>query len=120
MIRRFLQKIGICIGFMAKLLGVYEGLQLAISLGFKAIELNIDSQLVKVINFNINSSSIGMSLISKIKTLISHDKYVIVKHVHMEANSCADALVKNDIKLQEEYLLFDVCPFVNTFLKVIC
>lgn len=85
---------------MAKLWGVYDDIQLAIRLRLKTIEINIDSYLlVKAINSDGNCSSIRKSLITKIKSMISHDKEFLVKHAHREVNSCADALAKNDIEL---------------------
>lgn len=65
-----------------------------------------------------NCSSIRKNLITKIKSLVFHDKGFLIKHVHKEANSCGDALANNGIELQEEFCLFDACPpFINHFFE---
>lgn len=106
---------------MAKLWGVYDNIQLVIRLRFKTIEINIDSHLVvKAINSKHNCSSIGNSLITKIKSMISHDKEFLVKHVHREVNSCANVLAKNDIERKSIVYLMCVLLLLITSLKVTC
>jgi ribonuclease HI len=57
----FAKCVGLCSAFIAKLWGVVEGLRFAHRLGFKKVELNIDSEaVVRVVN-NGTSSSVSVS-----------------------------------------------------------
>jgi hypothetical protein len=70
----FAKCVGLCSAFIAELWGVVEGLRLSHRLGFKKVEVNIDSEaVVHVVNNGISSSVMGYSLLQRIRNLLSMD-----------------------------------------------
>ncbi|PNY10193.1 ribonuclease H [Trifolium pratense] len=104
----FAKNLGICSAYVAEQWGVYAGFRLARRLGFKAVELNVDSLLVaNVLNSNQCSSR---ALVAKIRSLIAMDWEVVVKHSYREANRCADALASYGATLEDGFCFYETCP----------
>jgi hypothetical protein len=67
----FAKCVGLCSAFVAELWGVVEGLRYAYHLGFRQIELNIDSvAVVQAIKSGKSKSMMGNSLLKQIKRLL--------------------------------------------------
>ncbi|KAK2365828.1 heat shock 70 kDa protein [Trifolium repens] len=107
----FAKCVGLCSAFIAELWGVVEGLRLAHRLGFKKVELNIDSEaVVHVVNNGISSSVMGYSLLQRIRNLLSMDWTVEMKHTYREANKCADGMANLGCTLRYDVIYFNSCP----------
>jgi ribonuclease HI len=92
----FAKGVGDCNPFIVELWGVFEGLLLAWCLGFRKIELHIDSvAVVQVISTGKLSSKSRWSLVLNIQKLLDLEWEVKIAHVYREANQCADALAGN-------------------------
>jgi hypothetical protein len=76
-------------------------------LGFGAIEVNVDSFLVaNIINNNKEGSLMGRVLVNKIRSFITLDWEVVVRHIYCEANQCVDALANLGCSLNSEMCIF--------------
>jgi ribonuclease HI len=107
----FAKCVGLCSAFIAELWGVVEGLRLAHRLGFKKVELNIDSEaVVHVVNNGISSSVMGYSLLQRIRNLLSMDWTVEMKHTYREANKCAHGMTNLGCTLRYDVIYFNSCP----------
>jgi ribonuclease HI len=107
----FAKGIGDCSPFIAELWGVFEGLSLAWRLGFRKIELHIDSvAVVQVISTGKLSSKTGWSLVMNIQKLLDLEWEVKIAHVYREANQCADALATAGCQLDREIIFYEDCP----------
>jgi hypothetical protein len=70
----FAKCVGICSAFVAELWGVYEGLRYAYRLGFRMVELHIDSEaVVRVLTKRSSLSSVGSSLLKQIWHMLERD-----------------------------------------------
>jgi ribonuclease HI len=106
----FAKCVGLCSAFIAKLWGVVEGLRFAHCLGFKKVELNIDSEaVVRVVNNGTSSSVMGYSLLKRIRTLLAMDWTVEITHMYCEANKCADGMANLGCSLSYDVMYFDSC-----------
>lgn len=92
----FSLKMGIVTNNMAKLEAVRQGLLLAWQLGFRFIQLELDSTVVLSWLTDKTSSypPYVMSLIYDCRSLMEQDWEVQAHHIYHEANGCADALAK--------------------------
>ncbi|MCH79377.1 putative non-LTR retroelement reverse transcriptase [Trifolium medium] len=107
----FAKSIGICNAFIAELWGVFEGLKYARSLGYNAIDLNVDSMIVvQAIRTGKTRSILGHNLVKNIMRLMRLDWDVTINHVYREANYCVDALANFGCSLDSSIMVFDVCP----------
>jgi ribonuclease HI len=107
----FAKSIGHCSAFIAELWGVFEGLKYARSLGYTAIDLNVDSLIVaQAIQTGRSRSIMGHSLVKHIRQLMCLDWEVTVSHAFRESNYCADALANYGCSLDSSIVYFDVCP----------
>lgn len=89
----FSKNLGLCNAYVAELWGVLEGLQLALSHGYRRVEVAVDSKVVaNHINSRSQGSLEGWRLLNKIHSLVSEDWDIVVYHNYREANICADAL----------------------------
>ncbi|GAU25543.1 hypothetical protein TSUD_259770 [Trifolium subterraneum] len=103
--------VGMCNAFVAELWGVLEGLRFVRNMGFRKVELCIDSQfVVQVIKNGCVQSSMGVSLLKQIWRLLDLDWNVEVSHTYREANNCADALAMLGCSLGYEITTFEACP----------
>jgi ribonuclease HI len=81
----FAKHIGTCSAFTAELWGVLEGLSYAWSMGFKLVELDVDSvAVVKVIKTGVTTSVAGVSLIKSIRRLLEQGWEVKITHSYRE------------------------------------
>jgi ribonuclease HI len=107
----FAKGVGLCSAFVAELWGVYEGLRQVYRLGFRKVELNIDSEaVVRVLKRGSSSSSSGCSLLKRIWKLLEEDWLVEISHTYREANKCADALANIGCSLVSNCVFYDRCP----------
>ncbi|KAK2425118.1 Polynucleotidyl transferase, ribonuclease H superfamily protein [Trifolium repens] len=97
--------VGLCKG------GVYEGLRQAYRLGFRKVELNIDSEVVvRVLMKGSSTSASGCSLLKRIWNLLKEDWLIEVSHTYREANKCVDALANIGCTLAAKCVFYDRCP----------
>ena len=103
----FSLNMGIASNNIAKLGVVHQGLILAWNLGFRFINLEIDSMTVlSQLTTNKDISPDAIPLISNCKNLMERDWTVQVYHIFHEANGCADALEKRGHLLE----VYGTCP----------
>ncbi|GAU38380.1 hypothetical protein TSUD_147480 [Trifolium subterraneum] len=108
-IRGFSKFLGTCSAYVAELWGVLEGLKYNWSLGFRKVELNVDSVAVaKVIKEGGTASNMGYSLVKEIHRLVSFEWEVKIFHSYRETNRCADTLANMGYSLEENIVFFDV------------
>jgi hypothetical protein len=85
-------------------------LRFAHRLGFKKVELNIDSEaVVRVVNNGTSSSVMSYFLLKRIRTLLAMDWTVEVTHMYCEANKCADGMANLGCSLSYDVMYFDSC-----------
>jgi ribonuclease HI len=97
--------------FNGKVWGVLEGLKLVRKLGFRKVELHIDSiAVVQVVKERRLKSSLDVALAKQIWTLLDSEWCVEIAHSYREANKCADALTNLWSSLKREIIVFDDCP----------
>jgi ribonuclease HI len=107
----FAKGVGLCSAFVAELWGVFEGLSLAYRLGFRNVELEVDSEtVVCVIKTGCLKSNGGYSLLKRIKQLMAKDWRVEVSHIYREANKCADAMANIGCLQDFHFEFYDCCP----------
>jgi ribonuclease HI len=107
----FAKGIGLCSAFVAELWGVYEGLKLVYRLGFKNVELEVDSEaVVGVIKSGCTMSYGGSTLLKRIWKLLEKDWKVEISHVYREANNCADALANIGCSHAFNFEFYACCP----------
>ncbi|GAU36430.1 hypothetical protein TSUD_19650 [Trifolium subterraneum] len=101
----FAKGVGVCTAFVAELF-LY-----ARSLGFTAVESNIDSiVVVSAIKNGRKSSSIGKSLVKQIRRSLELDWDIKIVHVYRESNKCVDALANIGCTLDCEVIHYDSFP----------
>lgn len=90
--------IGVCNIYIVGFWGVYEGLHLATSMGFRCIYFNVDAQqVVTDINTNNASNIMDRKLLPKIRSFFHQDSDFKITHVYRETNLYTDALDKNGL-----------------------
>ncbi|CAK8577384.1 unnamed protein product [Lathyrus sativus] len=95
---------------MAELWGLFEGIKLASMLGFKKVEVNVDSNLV------VNAVERGgaymresLAIIRQIQRM-TFFKEVRLVHSYKEANRCVNALVNTGCSFSPSFVVFDSMP----------
>ena len=108
----FSLKMGIATKNMAELELVRQGLLLAWELGFRFIQLELDSVTVLSWITDITSSySLDvMSLICDCRSLMEQDWEVEACYIYREANGCANALAKQGTHQQQLLSIYTTCP----------
>jgi ribonuclease HI len=107
----FAKGVGLCSAFAAELWGVLEGLTQVYRMGFRKVELEIDSEaVVSVLKNGCSKSSSGCSLLKRIWHLLAKDWVVEISHIYREANHCADALANLGCSHDSHLRVFDSCP----------
>ena len=88
--------VGLATNNMVELATVRQGLAMAWTMGFKYIQLELDSKVVLtwLTNHNVSYPTNMMPLICDCRSLLDQDWEVRVQHMYHEANECADALAK--------------------------
>jgi ribonuclease HI len=113
----FSKFIGNCSAYVAELWGVLEGLKYAWNLGFRRVELHIDSQIVvKIIQEETRVSSSCWSLLRRIRQLLVLDWEVRIQHSYREANKCADMLANIGCDSGGPLIYYESCPTPLSFL----
>jgi ribonuclease HI len=80
-------------------------------LGFKKVELNIDSAtVVGVIKKGKDNSLSVSSLLNQIWRMMDLDWQVEISHMYREANKCADALANIGCSTGYEIMYYETCP----------
>ena len=111
-IRGYSRSIGYTTSVMAELWALRDGLSLAIQLGIRNLEVELDAKVIVEMLNNANSSNKKFSpLLLDYRALIASLSQVQVAHVFREANRCADYLAKNGCYMREDFVIFDVSPF---------
>jgi hypothetical protein len=96
---------------VAEFWDVLEGLRYVYRLGFRKVEVNIDSAaMVQVVCNRQLHSSLGNALVKQIWLLLEKDWCVEILHVYREANKCADALANIGYTLDYEIEFYEDCP----------
>jgi ribonuclease HI len=107
----FSKGLGSCSAYVAELWGVFEGLKLARSNGYRKVELHIDSSsVVSSISRDQGGNVVGPTLLHNIRRLIDQDWEVQVRHSFREANACADALANMACDSGFSLTLYEQCP----------
>ena len=87
----FTFRVGISNSLLAELWRIYHGLLLCWSRGFRRVELESDSLVaVKKVQSIQDVTGQYVGLLSAIQELLSRDWHCSIRHVHREANACAD------------------------------
>jgi ribonuclease HI len=88
-----------------------EGLKYAWQLGFRLVELHIDSQVVvKIIQECGATSSSCWSLVCRIRQLLERDWKIKIQHSYRETNKCVDMLANIKCDSREHLLYYESCP----------
>jgi ribonuclease HI len=96
---------------VAELWGVYEGLRQVYKMGFRKVEVEVDSEtVVQVIKSGCSKSLKGSSLIKRICQLLAKDWSVDITHIYREANKCADAMANLGCARDFVFEFFVSCP----------
>jgi ribonuclease HI len=107
----FAKGVGDCSAFVAELWGVYEGLRQVYKMGFRKVEVEVDSEtVVQVIKSGCSKSPKGSSLIKRICQLLAKDWSVDITHIYREANKCADAMANLGCARDFVVEFFVSCP----------
>ncbi|CAJ2653650.1 unnamed protein product [Trifolium pratense] len=107
----FAKGLGACSVEMAELWGAWEGLQYTWNLGFRRVELHLDSMVV--VNMLVKKKGghpEGWSLCKKILRILQFDWEVKIRHTYREANLCADALANIGCGLGDTVIFYESCP----------
>ena len=96
---------------MAELWALRDGLSLAIQLGIRNLEVELDAKVIVEMLNNANSSNKKFSpLLLDCRSLMASLTQVRVAHVLREANRCANYLAKNGCYMREDFVIFYVYP----------
>jgi ribonuclease HI len=107
----FAKHLGKCTAYVAEMWGVMEGLQYAWKLGYKKVEINVDSLVVvQVLKNGSTCSAMGLALVKKIQRLMQLEWDITISHSYREANYCADALANMGCFIDGNTVFFEECP----------
>ena len=97
---------------MAELDVVRQGLAMAWTMGFKYIQVELNSQVVLtwLTNHNMSYPPNMMPLICDCRILLDRDWEVRVQHIYCEANGCANALAKRGTHQLYLLTVYSTCP----------
>ena len=103
---------GLATNNMIELAAVRQGLAMAWNMGFKFLQLELDSKVVLtwLTNNNMNYPTNMMSLICDCRNLLKQKWEVCMQHVYREANGCADALAKQGTRQRNLLSVYSDCP----------
>ena len=106
--------VGLTTNDMAKLAVVRQGLAMAWNMGFKFLQLELDSNVVLtwLTNNNMSYPTNMMPLICDCRNLLDHEWEGHVQYVYHEANGCADALAKQGTRQRDLVSVDSECPSV--------
>lgn len=96
---------------MAELWALRDDLNLAIQLGIRWLEVELDAKVIVEMLNNANSANIKFSpLLFYCRSLIARFTQVRVAHVYREVNRCSDFLAKKRCCMREDFVIFEVSP----------
>ncbi|KAL4298891.1 hypothetical protein AHAS_Ahas17G0046200 [Arachis hypogaea] len=107
----FSRNLGVCSAHLAELWGVYTGLEIAWTMGFRRIWLDCDSSAVvnSVKNPSLKRNS-GSVLYYRISELLDRGWQVRIEHVYREANGCADFLANLGAAQEQSLMVWNSPP----------
>ena len=87
---------GLATNNMVELAAVRQGLEMAWNMGYKFLQLELDSKVVLswLTNYNVNYPTNMLPLICDCRNLLHQEWEAHVQHVYHEANRCVDVLAK--------------------------
>ncbi|XP_016178430.1 uncharacterized protein LOC107620837 [Arachis ipaensis] len=89
----FTRNLGVCSAYMAELWGLYLGLEMAWTLGFRKVKIEIDSQaVINSVTQNRKFLDDGSMLYCRIQELMERNWTINMVHTYRETNACADWL----------------------------
>ncbi|GLT77990.1 hypothetical protein SLA2020_495420, partial [Shorea laevis] len=95
----------------AEFWGIKLGLELALRLGFRKLEIEADSLLaINAINGVFTPNATHKPLITCCRSLIPRFDEVMLTHIYREANGVADTLAKHGASMEEHFVTFDSVP----------
>ena len=114
-ISRFVANLGHCSAMVAEIWGAWYALQFAWKRNVKKLILELDSLLVvQLIKNGPKSINVAISIIMKIRRMLSFAWKVRIQHVMREGNRAADALTNIRVRMQLGYHELDCAP-TNVF-----
>ena len=100
---------------MTELAAIRQSLAMAWNMGFKYIQLELDSKVV-LTNHNASYSTNMMPLICDCRSHLDQDWEMRAKHIYREANECADTLAKRRTHQRNLLFVYSNYPsFVNLY-----
>ena len=106
-VKGFLRLIGFTTSIISELWALKDGLSLAIQLGFYQLEVELNAMvIVDLINSDKNPNRDYSPLLYDCRSLLARLPQVRVSHVFVEANKCADLLVKRGCSMREDFVIF--------------
>ena len=116
-VKGFSRSLGTGTSMLAECWALRDGLFLAIQLGIRNLEVELDAKVVvDLINSNSQTNAAYTTLLVDCRLLLSQIPHAKVSHVFQEANRSADALARNGSTMEEEFCIFDLAPnFINEF-----
>ena len=110
-IREFSRSIGYMTSVLAELWALRDGLTLAIQLGIRCLEVELDAKvIVEMLNNADSSNKKFSSLLLDCRSLIASLTQDRVTHVYREVNRYVDFLAKKGCCMREDFVIFDVYP----------
>ena len=114
----FARKIGITTSFFAELWALRDGLNLCISRGIAAVEVELDAKAIVDVVINPKYSNICAFVpMDDCRHLIKQFPQICFKHCYREANRCADALARMGGLQDADFIVFESPPVdISSFL----
>ncbi|KAK9983039.1 hypothetical protein SO802_032564 [Lithocarpus litseifolius] len=110
-IKGYSRSIGYTTSVMAILWALRDGLYLAIQLGIRNLEVELDAKVIVEMLNNVDSSNKNFSpLLLDCRSLMASLTQFRVAHVFREAKRCTDYLAKNGCYTREDFVIFDISP----------
>ncbi|KAF7811558.1 ribonuclease H [Senna tora] len=107
----FSRNLGSCSITWAELHGIFDGLDLLSSRGFKTIELDSDSSTaIALLTSVVDESHPCYPLIHHIKRMLERHWVVVLKHVYRESNKVADFMARMGHSLPLCFHVFESVP----------
>ncbi|KAF7822209.1 ribonuclease H [Senna tora] len=110
-IKGFTRRIGMSNPVFAELWSIAEGLQLAWESGFRRVILENDYQeAIKCLQINPHVNPWSHPAVNIVKSLLSKDWELKIKHIPRSANKCADLLAKSSLSCNSKSVILDCIP----------
>ncbi|KAK9285069.1 hypothetical protein L1049_024254 [Liquidambar formosana] len=110
-LKGFYRHIGRTTSVCAELWAIRDGLQLAWSMGYCHVILQLDAQIViSLLTQQMASTPWHLTLVTDCKSLLQRDWQVQIQHVYREANKCADLLEKYGTSQATNFVILNEPP----------